>query len=117
LETGPIFVNGVKMPNTADAGPALNLFPGADGVQHCEIAGMRDALDSYAASLPKWAWLQRWIAGKNWDTKVRTIPHNAPVHPTVKARAGLSTVPQCASVGPYRPEALRGPDEFKQLYP
>lgn len=25
----------------------------ADGVQHCEIAGMHDTLDTYAAKLPK----------------------------------------------------------------
>ncbi|WP_164034204.1 DUF2235 domain-containing protein, partial [Serratia marcescens] len=56
LITGPIYVDGVKMPNTGDSGPALNLFPRADGVQHCDIASMRDTLDSYAASLPKWPW-------------------------------------------------------------
>ena len=27
LKTGPIFVNGVKVPNTGDTGPALNIFP------------------------------------------------------------------------------------------
>jgi hypothetical protein len=42
------------MDNTGDVGPALNIFPAADGVQHCEIAGMRDALDAFAAKLPKW---------------------------------------------------------------
>jgi hypothetical protein len=35
LKTGPIFVDGVKMPNTGDAGPALNISPSANGVQHC----------------------------------------------------------------------------------
>lgn len=105
------------MPNTGDAGPALNIFPAADGVQHCEVAGMRDTLDAYAEKLPKWRWLQRYVAGKNWETKVRDITHNAPVDPTVKTRAGLPVVAQCAAVGPYRPEALRKHDDFKQLYP
>jgi hypothetical protein len=52
LRTGPIYVDGAKMPNTGDAGPAVNIFPAADGVQHCEVAGMRDTLDAYAAKLP-----------------------------------------------------------------
>jgi uncharacterized protein (DUF2235 family) len=116
LKTGPIFVDGVKMPNTGDAGPALNIFPAADGVQHCEVAGMRDTLDAYAAKVPKWGWLQRYIAGMNWETKVRDITHDAPVDPTVKTRAGLTSVTQCSAAGPYRPEALRRHDDFKDLY-
>jgi len=34
---------------TGEAGPALNIYPAADGVQHSEVAGMRDTLDAYAA--------------------------------------------------------------------
>jgi hypothetical protein len=117
LKTGPILVDGVKVPNTGDAGPALNIFPAADGVQHCEVAGMSDTLDAYAEKLPKWRWPQRYVAGKNWETKVRDITHDAPVDPTVKTRAGLPAVAQCAAVGPYRPEALCRHDDFKQLYP
>jgi hypothetical protein len=116
LKTGPIFLNSAKMANTGDVGPALHIFTAADGVQHCEVAGMRDTLDSYASKLPKWQWLQRLVAGKNWETKTREIPRDAPVHPTVKIRASLPEVQQCASVGPYRPEALRTHDEFKHLY-
>jgi hypothetical protein len=116
LKTGPIFVDGVKMPNTGDAGPALNIFPAADGVQHCEVAGMRDTLDAFSQKLPKWPWLQEYVARMNWETKVRDITQDAPVDPTVNARAGLSEVTQCAVVGPYRPEALRKHDDFKQLY-
>jgi uncharacterized protein (DUF2235 family) len=117
LKTGPIFVDGVKMPNTGDAGPTLNLFPAAYGVQHCEVAGMRDTLDALAEKRPKWRWIRRYIAGKDWKTKMRDITHDAPVDPTVRMRADLVQVPQCASVGPYRPEALRHHDEFMHLYP
>ncbi len=117
LKTGPIFVDGVKMPNTGNAGPALNIFPAADGVQHCEVAGMRDTLDTFAAKFPKWGWLQRYIAGRNWETKVRDITQDAPVDPTVQTRAALVSVTQRATVGPYRPEALRKHDDFKHLYP
>ncbi len=117
LKTGAIFVDGQKMPNTGSAGPGLNIFPAPNGVQHCEIAGMRDTLDAYAAKLPKWGWLQRRIGGLNWPAKIRDVTHDAPVHPTVGTRFGLPEVIQCASVGAYRPEALRHHDDFKQLYP
>jgi len=116
LKSGPIFVGGKKMANTGDTGPALHIFPSADGVQHCEIAGMRDTLDTYAAKLPQWGWLQRYIGGLNWEMKIRDIAHDAPVHPTVKTRAELSEVTQCAAIGPYRPEALRNHDDFRHLY-
>ncbi len=81
----------------------------ADGVQHCEVAGMRDTLDAYASKLPKWGWLQRYVARQNWETNVRVIDPDGHVDPTVTTRAGLSAVVQCATVGPYRPEALRKP--------
>jgi hypothetical protein len=77
---------------------------------------MRDTLDAYAAKLPKWGWLQRLIAGQNWETTVRVIDPGAIVDPTVTTRAGLTAVLQCASVGPYRPEALRNHNDFKKLY-
>ena len=117
LLTGPIFLNGEKMPNTGEGGPALNIYPAADGVQHCEIAGMRDTLDGYAAALPKWPWLQRFIALQNWETKVRTIDAVAKPHPKVRMRFDLPTVVQCAAgVVPYRPDALAHHDEFKHYY-
>jgi hypothetical protein len=77
---------------------------------------MRDTLDALAAKLPKWVWLQRHIAAQNWETKIREINNKAPVDPTVKTRAALAKVTQCASVGPYRPEALRNHDDVKQYY-
>ena len=117
LKTGPIFVDGEKLPNTGNDGPALNIFLAADGVHHCEVAGMRDTLDAYAAKLPKWGWLQRLVAGQNWETKVRAIDPEARVDPTVTARAALPAVVQCASVGPYRPDAPRNHNDFEQLYP
>ncbi|QHO77618.1 hypothetical protein ACH79_38245 [Bradyrhizobium sp. CCBAU 051011] len=116
LKAGPIFVNGSKMPNTGDAGPALHIFPAADGVQHCEVAGMRDTLDAFAEKLPKWGWLQRYVTTMNWEIKVRDITHDAPIDPTVKTRADFVAVTQCSTVGPYRPEALRKHDDFKLLY-
>ncbi|MCA1393866.1 MULTISPECIES: DUF2235 domain-containing protein [unclassified Bradyrhizobium] len=116
LLTGPIFVGGVKMPNTGDFGPALNVYPAADGVQHCEVAGMRDTIDGYAAKLPKWSWLQKYVARQNWETKIRNIDPAAKVHPTVGARFDLPSVLQCTRVGAYRPDALANHNAFKQYY-
>lgn len=117
LLTGPILVGGKKMPNTGDIGPALNIFPAANGVQHCEVAGMRDSLDDQAAKLPKWSWLQKFVANQNWETKVREIQPEAKVHPTVGARFDLPEILQCASgKGPYRPPALANHVEFKAYY-
>jgi hypothetical protein len=85
-------------------------------VQHCEIASMRDTLDSYAASLPKWPWLQTLVGAKNWDFEIREINPKAPVHATVRARFDLPEVRQCAGVGAYRPDALKNHESFKQYY-
>lgn len=116
LKTGPIFVEGVKLNGSGATGPALNIFRAANGVQHCEIVGMRDTLDTYVAKLPKWKWLQGIVAGRNWEVELRNITHNAPVHPTVVARFNLPAVLQCARVGPYRPDALANHDDFKRFY-
>jgi uncharacterized protein (DUF2235 family) len=116
LKTGPINVDGVKLPGSGENGAALNLYPSADGVQHCEVAGMRDTLEGYAAKLPKWKWLQRLIASNNWKVELRPIAHDAPVHGTVRDRFALASVIQCSKVGAYRPDALRRHDDFKALY-
>jgi hypothetical protein len=63
--------------------------------------------------LPKWGWLERYIAAQNWETKIREVTHDAPLDPTVDVRAGLAQVAQCATVGPYRPAALHEHDIFK----
>jgi hypothetical protein len=111
LKVGPIWVNGAKMPGTGDAGESLHIFPAADGVQHSEIAGMRDTLDRRTPHF-----LRRFTGSMNYEEKVRKIDHNAPVHPTVKQRFALPEVVQCAGRGPYRPKALEGHDDFKGYY-
>lgn len=112
---GPVFAHGNTTPNTGEAGEPLHLYPAADGVQHCEIAGMDDTLAKLAEGLPRWL---RWLVkGKSWEVEVRPIAHDAPVHPTVCDRFALETVVQCAGHGPYRPEALKAHDEFRERYP
>jgi len=117
LITGPIFVDGTKMEGSGDFGQALNIRPDAGGVQHCEVAGMRDTIDAMADSLPNWGWLRRLLGRQNWEIKIRDIGNASKVHPTVGRRFELPSVVQCsAGAVPYRPEALAGHDDFKRYY-
>ena len=86
-------------------------FPSPDGVQHCEIAGMRDAVEALTPSF-----LRRFTRSVTWKEKVRDITSNAMVHPSVKERFDLPCVVQCAGSGPYRPKALIGHNDFKEYY-
>ncbi|QOZ33260.1 DUF2235 domain-containing protein [Bradyrhizobium sp. CCBAU 53421] len=118
LTLGPVFVNGIKLENTGGAGTPLNLYPHHDGVQHCELAGMRDTIDGYMEKLPGWMkWLRGWLSRLNWEEEFRKIPYDARVHPSVRQRFKLDEVTQCAGRGPYRPESMRHHDEFKIYYP
>jgi uncharacterized protein (DUF2235 family) len=115
LKVGPVWVNGTKMPGTGDVGDALHIYPSADGVQHCEIAGMRDTLDDRAEHMP--AFMRKFMSSMNWEVKIRTIDPKAPVHPTVRDRFELPSVVQCAGgPGKYRPKALEGHEDFKKYY-
>lgn len=115
LKLGPVFVDGTKLPGTGDNGTPLNLFPRADGVQHCEIAGMRDTIDQLSGNFP--AFMRGLFNRLNWPEEMRKIDPEAPVHPSVTERFKLDNVVQCAAgLGPYRPEALRNHSEFKSYY-
>lgn len=112
LKIGPIFVNGAKLPNTGDEGEPLRLFPSVDGVQHCEVVGMKDAIE---AKTPKW--LQGLTGSWGYSVKPRTIHDNASLHKTVLERFALPQVRQCSSTGAYRPEVLREHRKCKAFYP
>jgi uncharacterized protein (DUF2235 family) len=116
LKMGPVFVNEQKMDNTGETGPALHIFPDASGVQHSEIASTGDTLDTYAAKVPRWRWIQELVARQNWATQVRHVDPNARVHPSVDARIALLEVPQSDGARPYRPGALRAHEKFSHLY-
>lgn len=118
LLTGPIVVGGKKMEGTGDIGQALYLHPNAAGVQHCEVAGMRDTIDGLAGALPNWSWLRGLLTRQNWEVKLRDVGAQSKVHPTVSQRFELGNVVQCAAgTAPYRPEALAHHDDFKMYYP
>lgn len=89
----------------------LMLFPAADGVQHCEVAGMRDTLDRIRP-----LWIRRLMKNRGWAVKVREIKPGASVHSSVPIRFALPSVVQCAGTGLYRPDALANHDQFKQYY-
>jgi uncharacterized protein (DUF2235 family) len=117
LKLGPVSVNGTRLPGTGQAGTELNLYPRADGVQHCELAGMRDTIDSFVEKLPNWMQpVRSWLGKLNWPEEMRKMPHDAPVHDSVRERFKLASVVQCAGHGPYRPETMRGHDEFASYY-
>ena len=117
LLTGPIFSNGTSIAGADGRGLILNIYPGADGVQHCEVAGMRDTLDMYATKLPNWSWLQKAISARNWEIKIREINPAAVTHASVKERYDAPFVVQCAAgKAPYRPMALQTHNTFKTYY-
>jgi len=110
-------VNAAKMPATGDSGTPLNIYPRADGVQHCELAAMRETIEGYADRIPSWlGFFKGQLVRLNWPEEMRPISHDAPVNPSVRERFKLRNVVQCAGHGPYRPEALRHHDEFKTYY-
>jgi uncharacterized protein (DUF2235 family) len=115
LILGPVTVHSKRILATGSEGTPLHLFPAANGVQHCEIAGMRDTLDALAEKWPRF--LGGFIKEENYEKIKRVVLHDANVHDTVTERFALEEVIDCAKVGKYRPEALREHDKFKQFYP
>lgn len=111
LKMGPVIVDGKRLPQTPESGTPLHLFPRADALQHCEVAGTQDVLE---ARIPHW--LRPLTSRLGWKTKIREINPEAPVHPTVEERFQLLQVPQCAGFGSYRPEALRNHEKFRAYY-
>ncbi|KQO76365.1 DUF2235 domain-containing protein [Methylobacterium sp. Leaf88] len=96
--------------------PRLRLHPSASGVQHCEIAGMRDAIEARVSASWVPAWVRRWAQGKSWEAKDRDIKPDATVHPSVDERFALSAVVQCDGVAPYRPAPLAHHVRFRDRY-
>ena len=103
-------VDGQVVPGKALGIPRLQLFPSADGLQHCEVAGLLDTLDRLPSPL------NRWMKGRGWVVKTRTINPKAPVHSTVAERFELEAALQCTGTGPYRPAALANHDDFKHYF-
>lgn len=113
---GPITVNGVPMAGTGTSGTPLHLYPDGGSVQHSEIAGTRDAIDALRERLPRI--FRGLLASANYAVITRAVRTNARVHPSVMERFALVDVIDCAGGEPckYRPEALRGHDEYKDFY-
>lgn len=96
--------------------PRLRLHPSAAGVQHCEVAGMRDAIAARVSASWVPAWVRRWTQGKSWETKDRDIKPDATVHSSVDERFALQAVVQCDGVAPYRPAPLKAHQRFATYY-
>jgi hypothetical protein len=112
LRVGPVYVNGELMPGADDRGTALYLHPADDGHQHSESLGMRDYLDT---TVPRF--LAPFFRNRNYAEKIRSIPEEAEVHPSVRRRFALPEVQQADGLKPYRPEALRSVTAFASYYP
>jgi uncharacterized protein (DUF2235 family) len=117
IKFGPVTVHGEAVAGVGTAGTPLHLYPDATSMQHSEIAGTRDAIDTFRERLPRI--LRGLLANANYEIIKRSILPTAKIHPTVKERFALETTIDCASdtVGKYRPEALREHYDFKQFYP
>lgn len=89
----------------------LHLYPSADGLEHCEVTSMQDAINAFVPG-----WLKWLIRPKGYEVQVRELKPNYLVHPSVDQRFALVDVKQCSGSGAYRPEALRGHDKFKWGY-
>lgn len=84
----------------------LNLFPAADGIQHCEVDRIRQLYPN-------------WIPKKlrlTWPEKHRYAASGAPYHLSVKERLYLSTVIKQGQRTSYRPKALKYDEKLASLY-
>jgi uncharacterized protein (DUF2235 family) len=117
IKLGPVTVHDKVVAGTGTTGTPLHLYPDATSMQHSEIAGTRDAIDTFRERLP--GILRGLLANANYEIIKRAILPTAKVHATVKERFALETIIDCANdkVGSYRPEALRQHNDFKQFYP
>ncbi|MGT2481577.1 DUF2235 domain-containing protein [Methylobacterium oryzae CBMB20] len=96
--------------------PRLRLHPSATGVQHCEVAGMRDAIVARVSASWVPGWVRRWAQGKTWEARDRDIRPDATVHPSVDERFQLTSVVQCDGAAPYRPSGLAHHVRFRPFY-
>ncbi|WP_244474476.1 DUF2235 domain-containing protein [Methylobacterium sp. Leaf85] len=94
----------------------LHLWPAADGPQH-------DERKNTVAGWPSW-FVRLLTASRIWERKelgwkplMRTIPRNAPLHPTVLERLQLGAVLRYDVTEPYRPKALQTHIQAHHLYP
>ncbi|RXD05819.1 DUF2235 domain-containing protein [Sphingomonas sp. UV9] len=89
----------------------IRIFPGANGVQHDEIAGMSDTVRSRTPGF-----LRRYIRSLTWKGKERDPKDTATMHSSVSERFALESVPRQGCDGPYRPDALRRHELFRDFY-
>lgn len=110
-------VKDLRDPKEVMAIPRLHLFPSPAGVQHCEIAGMRDTIEERVAPWYVPGKLRAWARTKNWAEQDRQRPKaGVTLHPSVEERLALPEVQQCDGRRPYRPALLRTDPRYAHLY-
>jgi uncharacterized protein (DUF2235 family) len=91
----------------------LKLSISSAGPQH-------DERKATIASMPGWfRWLARRVVSEKhlgWIEKVRDVPRDAPLHPSVLERFDQTSVLAYDETVPYRPEALRNHIKLKRYY-
>jgi uncharacterized protein (DUF2235 family) len=89
----------------------LRLFPSPAGLQHDEIAGMSDTIRTRTPAPLRWL-----TRGLTWKVERRSPIDTATLHPSVRERFDLESAPRQGGEGPYRPEALRGHEWFRDRF-
>jgi uncharacterized protein (DUF2235 family) len=84
----------------------LKLFPSAAGMQHSEIASMRDRYPSWVPNALR----------RVWPRKVREVFSQAVLHPAVYDRFKVPTVLHYGIASPYRPENLSSHEGLRAYY-
>lgn len=84
----------------------LFLFPDALGKQHSEIFSLKN-------KFPKW-----WPKSMRfaWQRKIRPIPNDAPLHPSVIERFKAEHVQQSDQLAAYRPVNLKNHEDVKSFF-
>jgi len=96
--------------------PRLRLHPAPAGAQHCEVAGMRDAIAARTEASWVPARVRKWAQGKSWEEEARDPKPDAPVHPSVDERFAAGPVIQCDGLKRYRPDVLAKHERFRHFY-
>jgi uncharacterized protein (DUF2235 family) len=91
----------------------LKSWPSSAGPQH-------DERKAALAAMPGWLVrvLRLFVSAKSigWEQGLRTVPHDAPLHPSVVERFTVGPVLHFDETIDYRPEPLRNHDAVKQYY-
>ena len=91
----------------------LKLWPSSAGIQHDARKETINSWQSWVLRLLLLIWKREQLG---WVEGYRTIPHDAPLHPSVIERFRLSAILQYDLPAPYRPKSLQEHDHVSTYY-